>query len=223
MTDIVLEIFRALIVAVIFCLLYSSGRDKGVRQQQGWFYLVAGFGLIFFGMVVDVTDNFPALNKYIIIGDTEYQAFIEKVIGYLAGFSLLAIGFWKWLPVVITLRKTENALKEAHDLLEVKIKERTIQLEEEIQERKHAETEKEKVVVALQKTLNEIKTLRGILPLCSYCKKIRNDDGFWEQVDVYINQHSDADISHSLCPGCMEKHYPEEFEDIKREQKAQQG
>ena len=209
MTDIILEILRALIVAVIFYLIYSSGRDKDIRQQKGWFYIITGFGLILFGMIVDITDNFPTLNKYIIIGDTVYQAFIEKVIGYLIGFFLLAIGFWKWLPVVITLRKTEKSLKEAHHFLELKVKERTAQLEDEIEERKQTESKKEQLVVELKKNLDEIKTLRGILPLCSYCKKIRNDKGYWEQVDVYIYQHSNADISHSICPNCMEEHYPD--------------
>jgi hypothetical protein len=160
-------------------------------------------------MIVDITDNFPTLTKYIIIGDTEYQAFIEKVIGYLAGFFLLAIGFWKWLPIVTTLRKTEKALKEAYDFLELKVKERTAQLEEEIQERKQAEAQKEQLVVELQKALNEVKTLRGILPFCSFCKKVRNDEGYWEQVDIYIHQHSDADISHGVCPNCMKEHYSE--------------
>ncbi len=212
MTDIVLEIFRALIVVVIFCLLYLSGRDKDIRQQKGWFYLVAGFGLILFGMIVDVTDNFPTLNKYIIIGDTKYQAFIEKVIGYLAGFFLLALGFWKWLPVVITLRKTENALKEAHDLLELKVKERTAQLEEEIQERKLAETEKDKVVIKLQKILNEIKTLKGIIPICSYCKKIRDDEGAWDRVEAYISTHSEAEFSHGICPDCYKSYKDDDLD-----------
>ena len=57
--------------------------------------------------------------------------------------------------------------------------------------------------------ISEIQTLRGILPLCSFCKKIRNDEGYWEQVDVYIQRHSQADISHSICPDCMKKYYPE--------------
>ena len=139
MVDIVLEIIRVLIVAFIFYPLYSSGRNKDIRQQQGWLYIVVGFGLILFGTAVDVTDNFPSLNKYIIIGDTVYQAFLEKVIGFLGGFFLLAIGFWKWIPVVITLRKTEKSLKEAHDFLELKVNERTAQLEVEIQERKQTE------------------------------------------------------------------------------------
>ena len=61
----------------------------------------------------------------------------------------------------------------------------------------------------LQKALDEIKTLRGILPLCSFCKKIRDDKGYWEQVDVYIHKHLHADISHSLCPDCAKEHYPD--------------
>ncbi len=57
----------------------------------------------------------------------------------------------------------------------------------------------------------EVKALRGILPLCSFCKKIRDEDGYWEQVDVYIHKYSEADISHSICPECMKKHYPESY------------
>ncbi|MBI5817506.1 MAG: PocR ligand-binding domain-containing protein [Verrucomicrobia bacterium] len=57
----------------------------------------------------------------------------------------------------------------------------------------------------------EIHTLRGILPLCSFCKKIRDDEGYWEQVDVYIHKHTEADISHSVCPECMKAHYPKEY------------
>ncbi len=61
----------------------------------------------------------------------------------------------------------------------------------------------------LQKAHSEIRTLRGILPLCSFCKKIRDDKGYWEQVDVYIHKYSEADISHSVCPECMKQHYPD--------------
>lgn len=67
----------------------------------------------------------------------------------------------------------------------------------------------------LQQALSEIKTLKGILPLCSFCKKIRDDKGYWRAVDEYIYNHSEADISHSVCPECMKEHYPEEYEEIK--------
>jgi hypothetical protein len=61
----------------------------------------------------------------------------------------------------------------------------------------------------LENALKEIQTLREILPLCSFCKKIRDDEGYWEQVDVYIKKHLQADISHSICPKCAEEHYPD--------------
>jgi len=63
MVDIILEIIRVLIVAFIFYLLYSAGRDKNIRQQQGWLYIVVGFGLILFGTAVDITDNFGSVAK----------------------------------------------------------------------------------------------------------------------------------------------------------------
>lgn len=61
----------------------------------------------------------------------------------------------------------------------------------------------------LEKALAEIKTLRGILPICANCKKIRDDEGYWNQIEVYIRDHSDAEFSHSICPECLRNHYPE--------------
>ncbi len=60
----------------------------------------------------------------------------------------------------------------------------------------------------------ELRTLRGILPICSFCKKIRNDKGYWEQVEVHIKKYSEADISHGICPECMKQYYPEEYESL---------
>ncbi len=61
----------------------------------------------------------------------------------------------------------------------------------------------------LQKALDEIKTLRGILPICSSCKNIRDDNGYWNQIESYIHDHSEAEFSHSLCPECANKLYPD--------------
>lgn len=68
--------------------------------------------------------------------------------------------------------------------------------------------------IDLKKSLDEVTALRGILPICSFCKKIRDDSGYWEQVDIYIHKHSAADISHSVCPDCMKLHYPQEHNEI---------
>lgn len=55
----------------------------------------------------------------------------------------------------------------------------------------------------------DIKTLSGLLPICSYCKVIRNDQGYWQQVEVYVREHSQAEFSHSICPPCLTKHFPD--------------
>ena len=60
----------------------------------------------------------------------------------------------------------------------------------------------------LQEALNEIKTLRGIIPICSHCKKIRNDDGIWQKIEKYFDEHSEAKFSHGICPDCMTRYYP---------------
>ncbi|MCF8092789.1 MAG: HAMP domain-containing protein [Desulfotignum sp.] len=61
----------------------------------------------------------------------------------------------------------------------------------------------------LETALSEIKTLKGIIPICSHCKKIRDDDGYWNQLETYILEHSEAQLSHGICRECAEKHYPD--------------
>ena len=68
----------------------------------------------------------------------------------------------------------------------------------------------------LQNTLEHVKMLRGIIPICSNCKKIRDDKGYWNQVEVYIRDHSDAEFSHGICPDCVQILYPDFAEDVKK-------
>lgn len=78
----------------------------------------------------------------------------------------------------------------------------------EINERKKIEEEKAHLIQRLQKALDEVKTLRGIIPICAFCKKIRDDKGYWTQVETYLRQHTGADFSHGYCPECLETHFP---------------
>jgi PAS domain S-box-containing protein len=78
----------------------------------------------------------------------------------------------------------------------------------DITARKKAEVERERLIRELQKALGEIKTLSGLLPICASCKKIRDDKGYWNQIEVYISEHSEAEFSHGLCPQCAETLYP---------------
>lgn len=77
----------------------------------------------------------------------------------------------------------------------------------DITERKRAEAEREKLIKELTEALENIKVLKGILPTCSHCKKIRNEKGGWEQIEVYIRDRSHAEFSHGICPDCMKKYY----------------
>jgi len=63
----------------------------------------------------------------------------------------------------------------------------------------------------LQEEIAKVKTLKGLLPICANCKKIRDDKGCWHQVEAYIRDHSEVDFSHSICPECMKELYPELF------------
>jgi DNA-binding NtrC family response regulator len=75
-------------------------------------------------------------------------------------------------------------------------------------ERKQIERERDKLILELQQALAEVKKLGGLLPICSSCKKIRDDRGYWHQVEQYIAAHSEAQFSHGVCEDCMRKLYP---------------
>jgi len=72
---------------------------------------------------------------------------------------------------------------------------------------KRAEEEREKLIHELQEALAKVRTLSGMLPICASCKKIRDDKGYWNQMEAYIRDHSEAEFSHSICPDCKKKLY----------------
>jgi PAS domain S-box-containing protein len=72
----------------------------------------------------------------------------------------------------------------------------------DISRRKNAEAERERLIRELQAALTQVRTLRGLIPICAWCKKIRNDRGYWEQLEGYIKSHSEADFTHGMCPDC---------------------
>lgn len=79
----------------------------------------------------------------------------------------------------------------------------------DITERKTAEHERERLVAELQEALGQVKTLKGFLPICASCKNIRDDAGYWQQIESYLYQHSDVEFTHGICPACLETMYPE--------------
>jgi hypothetical protein len=169
MTDIILEILRAAFVGSIVVFLLFNRNIKKLKKIKGWRFFTTGFVLVFFAMLIDITDNFESLKRFILIGDTKYQAIIEKLFGYLCGFIFIAIGIRSWIPSVIEL---QNKRKEE-----------------------------------LKKAAEKIKALSGLLPICAHCKKIRDEKGYWKQIESYISEHSEAVFSHGICPECAGKLY----------------
>jgi PAS domain S-box-containing protein len=80
-----------------------------------------------------------------------------------------------------------------------------------------AEQEKEKLINELQTAIEQVKTLSGLLPICANCKKIRDDEGYWQQVDVYIRDHTEVEFTHGICPPCLDTLYPKYAKERQKE------
>ena len=120
------------------------------------------------------------------------------IIAAITGFIFSIIGFivfWN-RSLQKEVRKKTHEIQVAHDQLEVRVEERTKEL---------SLTNKD-----LKEALEKIKELKGLIPICSTCKKIRDDSGYWNQIENYIESHTDAFFSHGICPDCSEKLYGKE-------------
>lgn len=87
----------------------------------------------------------------------------------------------------------------------------------DITKRKLAEDAKEELIIGLQKAQEEVNLLSGLIPICATCKKIRDDNGYWNRMESYISSHSKAEFSHSICPDCAQKSYPDLYKEITKE------
>ncbi len=128
-----------------------------------------------------------------------YQVKVIHKKGHIIWLQLNAVRIeWEGRPASLVFlyditdhKKAEAELHEYKNRLEEMVRERTRELE---------------------RALQEVKTLRGLIPVCAHCKKIRDDRGYWKRMEDYLRTHSEADITHGLCPDCARTHYPELFE-----------
>lgn len=74
------------------------------------------------------------------------------------------------------------------------------------EDKRRLEADRERLVLELQEALANIKTLRGLLPICAWCKKIRDDQGYWKQIEVYLSTHTEVQLTHGMCPECYHRH-----------------
>jgi len=186
--DVELETLRALVTALIVLYLWRAGRREQLHQHKGWRLILAGFSLILFASLLDITDNFPSLNQYLVIGKTPTEAFLEKLVGYLGGFIVLFIGLTQWFPIISRLRSAEIELRNKAAELESMVLSRTAnllqkteELEQELKLRTEAEQHAQAIGIALhenQQHLQESKNhLRAIFDTEPECVKVVDRNG----------------------------------------------
>ncbi len=118
-------------------------------------------------------------------------------------------------------KQAKKALNRQREQLEELVIERTAELslankrlQEDIAIRQSDKLVREKLILELQEALANIKTLKGLLPMCAWCKKIRDDQGYWNKVESYIRDHSDVSFTHGICPDCLKIESPETYEEV---------
>jgi len=180
-TDIILESVRAIVLLGVVIYLWNAGRDRFEQLRKGWNFIVFGFGFLLFATFLDITDNFESLNRFIIIGDTEAEAFLEKFVGYLGGFIFLAIGLFKWIPGVQELSDLVDARTQV-------IQETNKKLVSEIAERERAEKIKQEFLSTVSHELRTpITSVKGTLGLIKSGVSGNLSDDQQSMIDIAYN------------------------------------
>jgi Na+/melibiose symporter-like transporter len=130
----------------------------------------------------------------------QYELFLFVLFGILVTWFAFFGGFVSDMRRRLRLRNEE--ILEAHE-----------RIQRDIAARKQAEEERELLIRELQEALAKVKMLSGMLPICSSCKRIRDDQGYWQRIEEYIRDHSEAEFTHSVCQDCARKLYPELYEE----------
>ncbi|MDZ7698146.1 MAG: VUT family protein [Deltaproteobacteria bacterium] len=195
----------ATLIDLIFLAIAWEYLGKPALGLRPWLRAFATLlGVMWLDVVLFATGAFAGTPNYLsIMQGTLISRFIISV------FALpFLYGYLHWQSkkpgVNIENRPVMAILRQVAEV------ERELSLaQQEIERRKAAEKERDTLIEELQKAISEVKTLRGFLPICANCKKIRDDEGYWNQIEGYIQKHSDAVFSHSICPDCAKELYPD--------------
>jgi hypothetical protein len=140
---------------------------------------------------IQMIRRFIALFR-LLFEDAYYADTFDELVA-LAISLFMASGLAFIAPLFLTIKRSEKVLRAANA---------------KAAEEKVA---REKLINELQEALAKIRTLKGLIPICASCKKVRDDKGYWQQVEVYIRDHSEAEFTHGICPDCFQRLYPDEY------------
>lgn len=184
--DLDMVIYRICLLLLCLSLFYSVPNGAGQGTSLYWIYSLPLLFFFFFG-------KREGLIWFII-----FSSCLLFVILTSSVFGWYSYGYPTILRFTITLvivTVISYGLEASRELSNKLLKEKNQALLQEKQR--------------LERAMDEIKTLGGLIPICSNCKKIRNDEGYWEQIEIYVRDHSAAEFTHGICPDCIVKLYPE--------------
>lgn len=205
-TFLVLSIFTWKIFPI--CFVEGSGLTPFKKISE---YIICGILLTGMGLLYKNRNRFePYVYRWLLLSIIctmiSELAFTVYVSNY--GFSNLVGHYFKLFSFYLIYKSiVETGIKHPYELIFKELDTTVNNLSAEIERRKTVEKDREQVIIKLQTALIEVKTLSGLIPICAHCKKIRDDKGFWNQLEAYIVKHSDAKLSHGICPDCIKKHY----------------
>lgn len=193
-----------------------------VNMLAGIFSIAAGLFYLHKFLHSSTTESYLFSCMFLLLGLSGIEFTASGLWGYLWWFWH-AERFLAYIVVLVYMVRlflwNRNELKKMNMVLEERIADRTRELVNEVAERTRYANERDKVIQDLNEAQLHIKTLTGLLPICSSCKKIRNPDGEWEQMESYIQRNSEANFSHGICIDCAKKLYPDFLPRISQNQK----
>jgi hypothetical protein len=200
-----IEIYCAMILTVVgyfikHHVVINTGFNPFSVMMFASIALTAMFGSRFAIVIVGLLYSFVNVVGYLIVKDTVSPSMHFYLVSATLMTGAALIIAW-WTAYLIRLITDKALLITQNELQKNLLLNQT--LEEQVETR----------TAELQASINQIKVLGGLLPICSSCKKIRDDQGYWQQLEQYLHQHSEAEFSHSICPECTIQLYPELFPD----------
>ena len=185
-SDAVTAVYRSTHFLICMAFFYSVAIGSGEGTVLYWVFIMPLLFFFFFGKWEGLIWGivFSAGIMVIMIMPNMFN-------GYLYGQVVISRFFITFSIITLISFGLESSRHAYHKLLDEKNQALTREKDE------------------LEKAVQKIKTLSGLIPICSNCKKVRKDDGYWEQVEIYIQQHSNANFTHGLCPDCLKSLYPD--------------
>lgn len=195
------SVVTTLVDLVFLAIVWEFLGKPGLRMRLGLRTFFTLLGVMWLDVLLFSTLAFAGTPDYLaIMQGTLITRFLVAVLAFPMLFAYIRLQSRR-PDVRLENRPVLAILRQIAE-----IEEELTEAQAEIERRRQAEAE-------LQRALSEVKTLRGMIPICAGCKSIRDDQGYWQKIESYLQDHSEAQFSHGLCPECLVRYFPEEPED----------